>query len=424
MRKTLLFLFILISLNSYSFKQIVINAKANSMVYSKVTDKLYASISATDMTYGNELLVINPYNGKIENEIYVGSEPNEIKLSSGEDYLYVVLDGTPQVVRLKLPTLTIDKYIQVNASYAKKQYFTKHMAVVTNSPKDIIISRSEGGYVQDIFLYKDGIMQKDSIGYFPAYSISVILPSSQPDIIYGYNDQSTGYDFSKLQITSTGLKLVGTYSNLISGFAIPRLINEKMYSVSGEVVDLTLTPPISVAKCLLDDSYEDVAVNDSLTRITYARVDFWQDHLIHLEHFSNKRYNLISKQDITFDGLSASFSNGKVCSLNYLRKNGLAFIDKDSYSKISQIVLYTDQTVINATDDHFAANISIYPNPVNSIFNIQGEYTRLEILNSKGQVVEKVAGVSQVDISNYTAGIYFVKIFSNSASTVFRILKN
>lgn len=420
-----IFLFLLASINGYSVKQILLNVKANYMVYSKTQDKLYATVSGTDMIYGNELLVINPYSGAIEKEVYVGSEPNEIKFSSDESYLYVVLNGTPQIVRLQAPSLTIDKYIQVNTAYTKKQYFAKHITVVTNSPKDIVVSRSESGYVQDVSLFRDGVLQKDSIGYFPAYSISVLLSGTQPDVIYGYNDQSTGYDFSVMQITPTGLKFTKSYPSLVSGFSIPSLINNKIYSNSGEVVDLSLTPPIQIAKCMLGSSYYNwqVAVNDSLTRITYASFNYWSKTLLHLEHFSNKRFNLTAIEDIDIPGLSTMTSNGQIGSFNYTKKRGMAFIVADSYAKTSQVVILPDASVSSSVQQIRQSEISVYPNPAVSTIHVNGEYTALDVFDAKGCFVERVSGTDLIDISGYSSGVYYLKINDGSETRVIKLLK-
>ncbi|WP_339700604.1 T9SS type A sorting domain-containing protein [uncultured Marixanthomonas sp.] len=55
----------------------------------------------------------------------------------------------------------------------------------------------------------------------------------------------------------------------------------------------------------------------------------------------------------------------------------------------------------------------VYPNPVNSIINIQengGDVVSVAIFNSLGQQVKKASTVKQINISQLETGVYFVKI--------------
>jgi hypothetical protein len=416
-------LFISLYINGYSLPPIVLKIKANYMVYSKAKDKLFVTVSSTDVNYGNELLIINPQTGIIENEIYVGSEPNEIKISAEEEYLYIILDGTPQIVRINLPTFKIDKYIQVNAGNKSTQYFAKHMTISPNDPKDIIVSRTKSNnYIEDVYLYKDGLMLKDSLSYFNAYNVSVLLSGSKKDTIYGYNDISTGYDFSVIAIKPTGLEFVRSYSNLISGFMKPIIYNDKIYSNNGEVVDLTYNPPMAIAKCKLDDNYDDVAINENLNQIVYARFDYWDNNLLYLLKYSNTKYNKVIKENIRIDSLPSGMSSPKISSFSYTYNNSLAFIVGDYFEKDNVIVLIPE-TSINGLEDQFSLNFSFYPNPVTNSFTIKEEYLTAEISDINGNLIETIQGKNVVDISGYSDGLYFIKFITKNKSQIFKLVK-
>ena len=88
---------------------------------------------------------------------------------------------------------------------------------------------------------------------------------------------------------------------------------------------------------------------------------------------------------------------------------------------------------INATlaNESFenTANINLYPNPSNGIFNFQlANDLQIEVYNSLGQLLssEKMtSGNNTINITNQAAGIYFLKANDDGATTsTYKIIKN
>jgi len=72
------------------------------------------------------------------------------------------------------------------------------------------------------------------------------------------------------------------------------------------------------------------------------------------------------------------------------------------------------------TEDFTMANTSVYPNPVNDVLSIVNaeSVNNVSVYNVSGQLLREVkSNVSQVSFSGLSAGIYFVKITSNSGSS-------
>ena len=67
---------------------------------------------------------------------------------------------------------------------------------------------------------------------------------------------------------------------------------------------------------------------------------------------------------------------------------------------------------------------TIYPNPSSGVFTISSDATidAVEVSNSLGEVVLKDSK-SQIDISNQSEGIYFVKISSNGQTVMKKVIK-
>lgn len=86
-----------------------------------------------------------------------------------------------------------------------------------------------------------------------------------------------------------------------------------------------------------------------------------------------------------------------------------------------------DTTKVNPSIDDFALNdISLYPNPTDNIINIdfKGKYTKnnkILIANTKGQIIfasEQTSDVMTINVTDWTKGVYYIKITNDNDSTI------
>ena len=84
-------------------------------------------------------------------------------------------------------------------------------------------------------------------------------------------------------------------------------------------------------------------------------------------------------------------------------------------------------TSINKTEKE-NANISIYPNPINSILNIVGEQNQfqnstIEITNCFGEIVFNELFANQIDLSSLSSGMYFLTIKDKENIKTVKLIK-
>ena len=86
-----------------------------------------------------------------------------------------------------------------------------------------------------------------------------------------------------------------------------------------------------------------------------------------------------------------------------------------------QIIISNTDITININEKNgseLLKNIQIYPNPSNGVFNIENpdkEDYLFELINIEGKVIYKEQinaseNIKQIDISNYSKGMYYIKI--------------
>ena len=76
-------------------------------------------------------------------------------------------------------------------------------------------------------------------------------------------------------------------------------------------------------------------------------------------------------------------------------------------------------------DENALVSLEVYPNPVNNILNIKGAKGQLTLTNASGKVVssKKLMNTSIIDMTNFSQGVYFLKLDTATGSVVRKIIK-
>lgn len=67
--------------------------------------------------------------------------------------------------------------------------------------------------------------------------------------------------------------------------------------------------------------------------------------------------------------------------------------------------------------------ISLYPNPVKDMLNVEGEYASMEIYNTSGKLIMTANGENRIDVTNLSTGVYIIKAYNNSKVGTYKIVK-
>jgi hypothetical protein len=79
--------------------------------------------------------------------------------------------------------------------------------------------------------------------------------------------------------------------------------------------------------------------------------------------------------------------------------------------------------VIDGVVESFKTSIKVYPNPTIDNVTITGEFERIIVYNSRGQILS-TGTQSIVSLNAYSSGIYFIRVISKSGDTaVFPVSK-
>lgn len=95
----------------------VITLGVNHIIYDPFTRKIYASVGSGSSTVtGNSIVAITPETGAIGAPVSIGSQPNQLALSSNGRILYTILSGSNSVARFNMLTQQADFSFALPAS--------------------------------------------------------------------------------------------------------------------------------------------------------------------------------------------------------------------------------------------------------------------------------------------------------------------
>ena len=89
-----------------------------------------------------------------------------------------------------------------------------------------------------------------------------------------------------------------------------------------------------------------------------------------------------------------------------------------------EMTFHVDSSV-GFDDEEINANLTIYPNPTQGIFTIQlkGDY-QFAITDARGRLImsKSVSETSEVDLSEFESGVYFVRVQKDGGSVVRKLI--
>jgi len=119
--------------------------------------------------------------------------------------------------------------------------------------------------------------------------------------------------------------------------------------------------------------------------------------------------------------------NGVDCpSLEFICVDDVAFAEANFTSIDSHVVFVEDCEILAVEDFNLADAVSVFPNPVSETLTISTtsniNFTKAEIYSINGQKLVETSA-TQINLSDFSTGIYFVKVISAQGSITKKIIK-
>jgi uncharacterized repeat protein (TIGR01451 family) len=232
---------------------------ANNLAFDATRNLLWASIPSTvDAPLGRSVVSIDPQTGLISNPIAINANPmaQSMALSANGRYLYVGLTDVPEVHRIDLTaTPPTSARIPLGLSQWGSANHAQDIEPLDGDGTSFMMSGSDD-HAAAIY---DGVIRRTN--RTGIYTIDRIERTATPGAFIGYNNYSSGFDLSRLSISSSGVTAGPTVGNVITGYYVDiRTSGNVLVSSNGKVVDcatLTLKTDLAVSgRPAVDESYK------------------------------------------------------------------------------------------------------------------------------------------------------------------------
>jgi uncharacterized protein YjdB len=308
-------------------RQITLPAK--DLIYDSVRKKIYASVPGNAGTLGNTITVIDPETGTVGPSVFIGSEPGKLAISDNGQYLYVALDGAAAVRRLILASMTPDIQFSLGSDSFFGPCYAEDIAVLPGAPGSVAVSKMYLGVSPrhaGVGIYDNGVARPTTTPQFinGAVNINVIEFSTSAARLYGYNTETTGFEFRRMTVDSSGVSILDATANLISGFGVDiKFDNGLIYATTGAVIDPEART--LAGTYFLSSHYQTAVRPDSSNNLVFFLENDLYTSSWKIETFNLSTFVLLDS--VTIQGASYSSTAG---SLVRWGSNGLAFRTSDN----------------------------------------------------------------------------------------------
>lgn len=223
----------------------------------------------------------------------------------------------------------------------------------------------------------------------PCWSSLIDPFSLSPYVRYSTSQAQEGFISVRMYSGTDETSGIFLISPMLSDFDNTKQVTFQVYDDNnGELVVGTMSDPTDAATFTSYQTYVDADMTD----------DAWDEKVVTFESY------------VGTDNYIA-FKYNAATTFNSL------YIDNFTYEI---------NPSLSSNNVEFKNKVKIYPNPTNSILNIQGEnIVQAEVYSTNGKKVDLEFKTSTLDVSKLAPGMYFIKLTnSNQNSTVLKFIKN
>ncbi len=309
MQKAILF-FLLVTYQFITAQDVkVLDLKSNDLIYLSSRDKLYMT-TGEGVLYENSLCVIDPYHGTIDTCYYIGGSPGVMAYSDDQQYIYIGLESSPEVVRFAIADESISLRIPLAQNgNPEGQFFAEDIAVVPGAPEVIAVALKNPKtlpWQAGIVIYENEIQRAVTLP--ESMGSNSITFDTETGFLYGYrNETNSDLGLQKMYVNENGVFMESNHIGLLDRvYDEIKYANGRLYSNMGKVIrvdDDTFNPegPFDVGKGfpvvepIADSSflYFLNTENTSISLETYDKVTFAKREQINFPSIKGNPYKLI-----------------------------------------------------------------------------------------------------------------------------------
>jgi streptogramin lyase len=167
----------------------------NALLFDSARNVYYASIPGSVIGSGNTIATLDPVTGQIAYSSPIGSEPSAIALANDSSALYVGLDGSGEVVKLALPSMTERSRIRLPTDLTSGQSRALAIAVFRSDPSVAAVGLT---FPFGTALIRDMVLKPRAASFITSRLLAF---DAAGGTLYGHD----GFNLHRMQVLADGL---------------------------------------------------------------------------------------------------------------------------------------------------------------------------------------------------------------------------
>ncbi|MBC7954622.1 MAG: hypothetical protein H7Y33_01960 [Cytophagales bacterium] len=180
----------------------------NALVFDRTRNRYYASVPGSVPLNGNRIATIDPVTGAVSySALTVGSQPWALALNADASALYVGLNGTGEVVKLRLPDLVEQWRVRLPTLAFYGQLSTEKIAVSPVDADLVAVSTVRPGVSPrhgGVALIRGGVLLPRMTQEHTGSNLITFGPNG--DNVYGFNNETTEFGLRRIAVLADGLQ--------------------------------------------------------------------------------------------------------------------------------------------------------------------------------------------------------------------------
>jgi hypothetical protein len=318
---------------------------ANDIVFNTANGLLYASLPVTAAgSTGNSVVGIDPTTGNITQQIWVGSNPNKLALSSDGTQLFVGLDGATSVAQVNLTEGKIVNQFSLSGGEGiyNPPMTALYLAAVPGSPNSVAVA-TEGGLSSTgsgITLYDSGVARAKT------------WTSGEGSMSFGSSASTlyvlSGATVEVLTIDSTGVAAHTALTTLSQQATWLQYDNGNLYLSSGQVLSASTGTLQGTLYSSVSTSASGPIVSDSGIGRAYVALSSYTSNGNSVLAFDETSFNLLGS--IVVNGAGENGYGSSFEKIVRWGKNGLALnASPGPFTSQSQLFIFQSPLVTDLT---------------------------------------------------------------------------
>ncbi len=294
----------------------------NDIVYNPTDGLLYASVPSTgDGVNGNSVAGLDPTTGNVMRQIWVGSNPDKLALSTDGTQLFVVLDGASAVAQVNLTTGGVANQFSLSGSSGTLNLSStaEFLAAVPGSPNSVAVATNNAVTIYDSGVARANTSSSLNVGIGPlsfGSSSSILYMSGSPGV-------------EQLTVGPTGITAaakLGTYDTNATNLQYD---NGNLYLSSGAVLSASTGALLGTFYSSATTAANGPIVSDSTLGRAFMGVSSVFSNTTGVLAFDETSYNLLGT--IPANAVGSSGYPSSFAKIVRWGQNGVALNDPASY---------------------------------------------------------------------------------------------